>query len=143
MSLGESSLTVRKIIFDNGTMETTGRNRVNIEKIIDISPDIYDIFIIKGIVFSYSEWDKVKEYADKAREKGKTVTFKKCFALINDALCCDFYKKESDGYKYIKEKDDNNNDGVAVLKGKFTAGGWDRVQAAVSISEIIKKKKRN
>ena len=75
MSLGESSMTVREIVFDNKGWITTGRNRIDIDNILNVPPDIYDVFTINDIVFSYSEWDKVKEYANKARERGKTIIF--------------------------------------------------------------------
>jgi len=144
MSLGESSLTVRKIIFDSEDMITSGRNRINIDNILnippDIPPDIYDIFIINDIVFSYSEWDKVKEYANKAREKGKTIIFKTCYVVQDDNLSTDFYKKGSTGYEYHFKhyKDENNNDGSIVLEGSFSAGEWDKIQATFAIVDLIK-----
>lgn len=132
MSKGESYSHVRSMMLDVGQFETTGIRRVDIKKcILDVPYNIYDVFKIRKVSFSASEWEEIKDYVRKGREEGKIIYFEQCNVFLDNDVLTIFYKEtDSDKiggkpYSYLEEK--NNNSGVRILKSKTTACDIDDI----------------
>ncbi len=116
MSTGQHCESIRHLVIKGSEIWViTGYSRINVQKyILDVPYDSFDIMEIEGrISFSQSEWDKIKEYVDKARELGKIVTFKDCSIYEDDFLPIVFFEADSmvpiEKHKLMKK---NNYEGV-------------------------------
>ena len=144
MSKGETCLHLRDYVIRRGIVETTGIMRFNIDKyILNVPYDFFDVLRLIECNFTYSEFEKIKEYVDKARKIGKVVIFERCKVFLDSDLHEIFYREDKPEYEIeklcdVEKFEKNDYSGVMFLKEKTTACSIDMIKTMECLKKIEK-----